>query len=119
MICFEVHRNGARLCLAGLGEGGGLHAILGMVDRTREDGTTYRDLTFDIGGLHEPEPGVQDFVDWVKLRDLAVGDEITIRIVEADEADPPADTRRTTDEEVEAAERKYYERVKAKFEGGG
>jgi len=92
MICFEVHRNGARLCLAGLGEG---------------------------GGLHEPEPGVQDFVDWVKLRDLAVGDEITIRIVEADEADPPADTRRTTDEEVEAAERKYYERVKAKFEGGG
>jgi len=117
MICFEIHRNGARLCLAGLGEGGALHAILGMVDRTRDDGATYRDLTFDVGGLHEPEPGVQAFVDWVKLCDLAVGDEITLRIVEAQEADPPAKTRRTTEEEVEAAQRQYYESMKAKFDG--
>lgn len=47
---------------------------------------------------------------------LSIGDEVTIRIVESDEADSPAEEKVESAEWIREREREYFERIKAKFE---
>ena len=77
MICLEVWVNGEKICLAGVGDGV-LHCI---VDAARRRFKSH----LHVGGLIDNE-----HVRWTQ-RDhfLEVGDEVTIKIVEADAVDEP------------------------------
>ena len=86
MICFEIFVNGKRICLAGV-EFGVLAAHLTSWQGTLEEGsTTEREsqLHLFVSGTTDgkhfrwPEPN---------LTPLAVGDEVTFRVVEADTPD--------------------------------
>ena len=80
----EVYLNEVKLCTAGIGPGGALNATLDIV---AED--TGYDMTFRVGGLENDE-----FVIWSD-RELRVGDEINIRVVETESVDRPK--RRTSE----------------------
>jgi hypothetical protein len=87
VISFLALRNGTPLGAGGVGEGV-LTAILTRV--TEQPGSRPAELTFSLSGLETSHPR-EEHLDWLELRDLDVGDEITIRVQEAP-ADPP--TRR-------------------------
>jgi hypothetical protein len=80
MKAFEVFINGHRLCLAGVGDSGGLHAIINCIsDPEREN------IFLSLGGL--------DYVTDEHLRwnvpSIGIGAEVLIRIVEATSVDRP------------------------------
>lgn len=104
MIGFEVILNGTRICTAGAGDDGTLSAIVSFVGIRNE-------LELEIGGLVD-----EAHLNWAVPRELAVGDEITVRVVHTDLPDPPTRSRRDDRALVEAGERKYYERLKQKYE---
>ena len=104
MIGFEVILNGTRICTAGAGDDGTLSAIVSFVGIRKE-------LELEIGGLVD-----EAHLDWAVPKKLAVGDEITVRVVHTDQPDPPTRSRRDDRALVEAGERKYYERLKQKYD---
>ena len=78
MICFEVWVNGEKICLAGVGESGVLNAII-------DGGNKQRKSNLHIGGLVNDE-----YVRWTeKGHYREVGDELTIKSLEADTAYEP------------------------------
>lgn len=82
MICFEVYVNGEKICLAGVGESGVLSSIVSWGGR---QGRPEIKPDLHIGGLVDKE-----HVAWTKkMYNLEVGDEVTLKIVEADTADEP------------------------------
>ena len=82
MICFEVWVNGEKICLAGVGDSGVLDSIVGWGGR---QGRQLIKPNLHVGGLVNDE-----HVRWTeKDHTLEVGDEVTIKIVEADAADEP------------------------------
>lgn len=74
----EVHLNGDKLCTAGIGSQEALNATIDIVGQDRN----YQ-MTFRVGGLKNDE-----FVIWSD-RELRVGDEITVRIIETERVDVP------------------------------
>jgi hypothetical protein len=78
----EVHLNGDKLCTAGIGRNAVLNAIIDVVGR-KED---YH-MMIRVGGLENNE-----FLIWSK-RNLRVGDEIKICIVEVDSSDAPIERK--------------------------
>ena len=78
MICFEVWVNGEKICLAGVGESDVLTCIL-------DGGRRGLKSNLHVGGLVN-----EKHVRWTEKRhSLEVGDEVTIKIVEADTVDEP------------------------------
>lgn len=84
MRAFEVYSNDRKLCVAGIGDDGVLTAIVNWVAKEGSG-----DLFLTVGGLVSP---VSEFVNWVR-QDLAVGDTITVKIVETSSADAPRSRR--------------------------
>ena len=78
----EVHLNGNKLCTAGIGTDGVLTTTLNVVSREGEYHMEMR-----VGGLENNE-----FLNW-STNGLRVGDEITVRIIETDSIDPPAERK--------------------------
>ena len=111
MIGFEVTLNGKHLCTAAAGEKGVLTAGVTWVLRPAEGVKEPSDLRLEVGGL-----AADAHLRWPSPRRLAVGDEVLVRIVETSQADPPARVERHDLTFVEAEERQYYERPKAKYE---
>lgn len=117
MIGFEVYVDGRRICLAAVPLGVA-SAILTRA-RRKPPAEPADETVFSVGGLqHDDGTGLDEYLDWFR-RELPVGSEITLRIVETDAADEPAVRRPVTPEDVERSERKYYERLKAKYESKG
>jgi hypothetical protein len=80
MRAFEVHLNGKRLCVAGIGDNGVLTAhIAHLVGQYKNE------LRLEVGGLSLP---FKEYVTWNR-RKLKVGDEIRIRVCEASSIDRP------------------------------
>jgi hypothetical protein len=104
MTGFEVVLNGRRLCIAGAGEHGTLTTIISSVGKRSE-------LMLEVGGLSDDA-----HLTWAVPSDLSVGDEVIVRVVEVEQADPPATSRRDDRKLVEAGERALYERLKQKYE---
>jgi hypothetical protein len=121
VLCFEVYCNGEKLCTAGIGDFGVLTAILTWVSHEPEklnkwaesgipDTETTR-LGFEVGGLGRCVGEAGEHLKWVES-DLAVGDEIRIRVVDVPSADPPS--RRYEDDPTWVEEqRKEYVRKTA------
>ena len=105
MIAFEVALSGTKACTAGVGDEGMLTCILSYVASRRE-------LELDVGGSVDGT-----HMNWA-MPPLKVGDTVTIRIVETGLPDQPTTSEAEDPGLVEREERKYYERLRRKYEGG-
>ena len=117
MTVFDVSVNGRRLCRAGVGADGVLNAIVSWAKLTGAAAATARRLRqpleearLHVGGLrddtHRRWPG----------RDLKIGDRVAIDIVAATSWDPPLHEKPRDPRLIERQERRYYQRLKRKFE---
>lgn len=81
MICFEITLNGRRLCVAGVDDG----VLSSHVSRTTAGKTGDRadEIRLEAGGLADGE-----HLRWIDTL-LSVGDEVTIRVIEANTLDVP------------------------------
>jgi hypothetical protein len=104
MRAFEVHLNGKRLCLAGIGNDGVLTAIANWVV-----GDGRKDMWLRVGGLILP---ADEHISWPNWK-LRVGDEIKIVVRETTSADKPP-TRRRRDPRQELKDQKKYVRRMAR-----
>ena len=92
MIAIEVYINGEKKCVAGTNDGM-FSAIVNVA----------RYPHMSIGGMIEKE-GISHYVSWPR-ESLQIGDEVRIRLIEADEVDPPQtetpyETQAEKDEDV-------------------
>ncbi|MBK9162510.1 MAG: hypothetical protein IPM21_01090 [Acidobacteria bacterium] len=113
MICFDVYRNGEKLCRAGRNELAVLSGILSFVDSVHDDGPP---ITLDIGGLYINEFDANVHPQWIERLAINEGDEITFRIVRSETADPAAIERVSDAEQDHRSEHDYYLHLRQKFE---
>src|SRR5690349_15480264 len=97
MIAFHVYLNGKKVSTAGVADTGVLSAHVTWVRRTGERSRTKQsrgmeELTMDVGGLITPS---DEHIRWVEGQPLHVGDEVRIKIVEADRVDRPSIRKRS------------------------
>jgi len=81
MIGIEVEINGERACTVSTSAVDFLSAMLMWMDD--------RPWEFQVRGMSESE-GVREHLKWLD-REISVGDQITIRIVDVQDSDEPAD----------------------------
>src|SRR5262249_54274488 len=103
-IGFEVFLNATRLCTAAADDDGVLTAMVMFVGNRKE-------LSLEVGGLSKGA-----HLTWPVPRALMLGDEVTVRVVQTDQPDPPSAAERDDATIVDEAERKLYERLTQKFE---
>jgi hypothetical protein len=93
MICFDVALNGKRVTRAGIPGYAVLNTDLIWVRPKPRLGARARrpDLRLRVGGLDSNVPDWEDGIhlDWCD-RKLKPGDRISVRILEAEDVDPPA-----------------------------
>ena len=111
MICFEVSINDEWFVVAGRDDLNVLTSILSWVGNEEPD----KKLTLDIGGLAVNAAGDKADLDWSGRRQIEVGDEITVRVVESDNADEPLSEIVQTQAELEDLQQSYFERYKDRF----
>lgn len=123
MICFEIFVNEKLICTAGIeSKFGVLASNLAWVRRdldqfkanVRND-VPEEELNFDVSGQSSVTEHDYEMLDWVR-QSLSPGDEIKIRIMESTHADEPSGRRRDDPDLVEKAQRRYYEKLKEKYE---
>lgn len=120
MIAFEVFLNRKKLARAGVGSEGVLTAITTWVrHRAPQSGgkrqQSDRDLSFSLAGYQSSNGDVGKHLNW-EDRKLKPGDVLTIKVITAARVDEP---RRRLGEDpaaVERSQRRYYQRLKRKFE---
>jgi hypothetical protein len=105
MRAFEVHLNGRKLCVAGIGKTGVLTAILDYVG-----GQGREETALTVGGLLTT---VDEHVRWIKRRKLRTGDEIHVRVLDCESVESPEE-RRHRDRKAELKEQQRYVRQAAK-----
>lgn len=117
MLVFDVFLNGRKLCRAGVGPAGVLTAFVTWAASQRgatpsgRGSRPYRTKpVLQVGGLAE-----DTHRNWCR-RMLGTGDRVTIRVTRADAFDPPASEEPRDPELVRREERKYYLRLKRRFE---
>jgi len=89
--CDRGSVNGKKQCVAGIARDGVVSAILSWVERGDEHPELPReDVSLRVGGLDSKR---DEHVDWL-TRDMAVGDEIVLRIVDVRKPDAPKKERR-------------------------
>lgn len=106
MRAFEVHLNGKRLCLAGVGERGVLTAIIDHVA-----GLKGSNLNLNVGGLFS---STGKHVRW-RNRRLRVGDEVLVKIVDTESVDKPRDSYRLNPEADEIKQKAHIRAMAKKF----
>ena len=75
------------------------------------------ELELSVGGLIASESQPKENVSWLE-RELEIGDRIVLTIVDAHELDAPVSRTQEDPQLREQQERRYYERLKARFERG-
>jgi hypothetical protein len=108
MLAFHVHLNGKKVCIAGVPGTGVLSAHVTWVRRTG----TKEELTMDVGGLITP---TDEYVRRTYGRPVRVGDEVRIKIVEADRVDRPSSRKRSDPAEGVRRQKRYVREVAKRF----
>ena len=115
MIAFEVDLNGESLGTAGEADLSVLSAIVNAVGKlgAQSQGARHAQddfqLELTVGGLTSRADSTKnEFADWIR-RPLSVGDAVTIRIVETNVSESPAETRAV---KVESEQQKYFKWAK-------
>jgi len=106
MRAFDVLLNGKRLCVAGVGDNGVLSTIVNHVAGFGRDEVSLR-----VGGLAS---ATEEHVTWRALT-LRVGDEVTVRIIEADSVDKPRSRYRPNSKQDERNSKAYIQALAKKF----
>lgn len=107
MRAFEVYVNNERLCLAGVNDQSVLTAIIDYVGKVGKKNDER--LHLHVGGLVIPQ---EEHVRW-RERELAVGDEIRVRILDSDKVDTPSE-RIPRDPNKDIQQQKRYVQAIAK-----
>jgi hypothetical protein len=110
VLAIEVEVNGKRLVVAGAKDLSVLTASIGAVGLLGGDTVEFRptkgeptDVLLHVLGITSRRSSVNVQLNWGKVP-LKVGDAVTLRVVEVEEADPPLETLRTlSPAELEAA----------------
>ncbi len=100
MRAFEAYVNTRKLCTAGVGDNGVLTAIVANVEGPRG-----KDLSLDVSGLF---CATGEHVNWKLIR-LRIGDEVRVKVIDADAVDKPR-KRYVPDPAKELAAKKDYVR---------
>ena len=112
MPAFEVHVNGRRTCVAGIGEPGVLTATLTWVlGEPRGQRVGREDMGVQVGGLISRG---DEFVQWCR-RAVRRGDEVVIRIVDVAESDTPRLRRRESPAQRRRRQQAYVRRMAKQF----
>lgn len=101
MLTFEVHRNGQKLCTAGVGDEGMVSVI--ALWRSGEPAAG-ESLELSVGGLTTREPDSQ--LTWARVP-LQVGDQVAIKVGDSDTADPPQLSARPRPTDVLRSKQEY------------
>ena len=120
MIAFDVFLNRKKLARAGVGSDGVLTAITTWVrrrapERRGKQPQWDRDLSFSLGGYRSMNGDVGEHFKWDD-RKLKPGDVLTIKVIIAGRVDQPRRRIAEDPESVERSQRRYYQRLKRKFE---
>jgi hypothetical protein len=105
MRAFEIYINGERLCLAGVSNAGICTAIVEYLGGDEEQ------LHLDVAGLLIPD---QEFLTWQE-KNLSVGDDVRIRILESDDVDAPAKRSPTNPKQDIQTQKRYLRMMAKKF----
>ena len=122
MIAFDVFLNRKKLARAGVGSDGVLTAITTWARRRASQADGRRqwdtDLSFSLGGYRSTDGHVGEHFKW-EDRKLKPGDVLTIKVINTVRVDEPR--RRVAEDPklVERSQRRYYQRLKRKFEKSG
>jgi len=104
MRAFQVRLNGKRICLAGIGDDGVLSTTITYTPFGRR-----RETRLYVGGLVLPQ---DEHVSWKRMF-LRVGDEVRLKVVEANTVDkPPVRYPRDRAAEAKAEKRHFRELAK-------
>ena len=122
MIAFEVSIDGRKKCIAGVPDVGVASVIASWVRRASRDpasgepipGQFEEELTLDVGGLEHDPDGAPVHVEWLR-ESLKPGQQITLAIVETEQADPPRTRDREDPTWTERRKREYYERLRREY----
>jgi hypothetical protein len=121
VIVLEVLVNGKRVARAGTEDMGVLstHVTgvgkLGPRSRGAVGAPSKYDLDLHIGGLTSRVRRADDHLRWGPRRTLKVGDEVTVRILEATTADAPSRRIPRKDEAKGPSERQRYQFAKSLY----
>jgi hypothetical protein len=122
MIAFDVFLNRKKLARAGVGPDGVLTAMTTWVRRraSRTSGKQRRSqwdrhLSFSLAGYRSTNGGVGEHFKW-EDRKLKPGDVLTIKVITAARVDEPRRRVAEDPQLVERSQRRYYQRLKRKFE---
>lgn len=107
-VCLEIRIDDAPPIVAGGDAARVLTACVTFVAARDE-------LEFRAGGLIGHGEHDNEHLEWM-LRQLRVGQVVSIRVVESDQPSEPERRERADPERDARAERQYYERLKKKFE---
>jgi hypothetical protein len=91
MLCFEVWRNGEKLTTAGVRETGVLSFILSWVGKEANASSIAASSAGRIPGINCVVGGIEGttHVDWYETEELAIGDELRVRLISSDLSEPP------------------------------
>jgi hypothetical protein len=122
MIAFDVFLNRRKIARAGVGSDGVLTAITTWVRRRAPKGHGRRprwdrDLSFSLGGYRATKGDIGEHFKW-EDRKLKPGDVLTIKVINVAVVDEPRRRVVENPELIERSQRRYYKRLKQKFEKG-
>jgi hypothetical protein len=124
MLAFEVFIDGERIYVAGVEDCAVLTALISATFRRPHSGTA-GEIEFSAGGLMQSDAGGASYHMRWEPRQLQVGSQVTINVIETEQVDEPLRRYRSdrqvqespwTDQEIEKFEREEWVRLKTQFE---
>jgi hypothetical protein len=118
MTVFDVYLNGRKICRAGVGNDGVLTTLVTWAHvrpapATGKRGRARNETRLHVGGLaHDTHR------TWAG-RLLKAGDRVIVSVLKAETFDPPARVKSSDPAGRQEQERRYYERLKQKYEPAG
>jgi hypothetical protein len=110
-LCFEVTINDEPPVIAGLDD-------ISVLAATVTYAAVHNEMECRVGGLVSKGRHHNEHCEWL-LRDLRMGDQIVIRLVDAPTPSSPTRRHRRDPATCENDERRYYEQLKARYERSG
>lgn len=95
MLGFEIWKNGKKLTVAGLTDGGAVSLMLTWVGKgvgassRAATGAEIDGLDLRVGGIDSSDPSGDQSVEWIEDTALKLGDDIQIRLVSTQDLDAP------------------------------
>lgn len=94
MLGFEIWKNGEKLAVAGLTNGGAMSLMLTWIGKDRKaaqlsEGVAIDGLDLRVGGIDSGGPSGEHSVEWIEDTGLLLGDSIEIRLVSTTDIDAP------------------------------